>query len=329
MDNYTVYVPNLLPKRENFVEGHRACIGCGEALAVRLVCKALGNNVIIANATGCMEIVSSQLPYSAWCVPWIHTLFDNTAAVASGIESGLKAMKRKGRGPTGEVHAVAMAGDGGTCDIGLQALSGAMERGHKFLYVCFDNEAYMNTGIQRSSATPFGASTTTSPAGKKSVGQVSWKKNMPAIAVAHGIGYVATATPSYPFDLMTKVKKALATPGPSYVHVLSVCPTGWRSAPDISVKLGRLAVQTGIFPLFEVENGYYKMSTDLPKLRPVQDYFKGQGRFRHLTPDTISLIQERVTREYLQLVDKAKKDARKRQKSEGKSKPDAEPPPAS
>jgi len=323
MEKYAVYVPRLVTKKDNFVPGHRACIGCGEALAVRLACKALGDNVIIANATGCMEIVSSQLPYSSWCVPWIHTLFENTAAVASGIEAGIKIMKRKGRGPAQDVGVVAMAGDGGTADIGLQALSGALERGHDFLYLCFDNEAYMNTGIQRSSATPFGASTTTSPAGKMSIGQFSWKKNMPAIAVAHDIPYVATASPSYPFDLMDKVAKGLKTPGPAYLHILSVCPTGWRCPPDLSIRMGRLAVATGVFPLYEVENGEYRMSLDLPKLRPVQDYLKRQGRFRHLSEDTIKIIQERVTREYFNLVEKAnnersgKTDKRKSRTSTG------------
>ncbi|MDO8568470.1 MAG: thiamine pyrophosphate-dependent enzyme [Dehalococcoidales bacterium] len=312
MDKYTVYAPRLLPKQNNFASGHRACIGCGEALAVRLVCKSLGSNVIIANATGCMEIVSSQLPFSAWKVPWIHTLFENTSAVASGIEAGLKVMKKKGRGPQYDVNVVAMGGDGGTCDIGLQSLSGAMERGHKFLYVCFDNEAYMNTGIQRSSATPFGAATTTSPVGKVGTGQFAWKKNMPAIAVAHGISYVATASPSYPFDLEAKIKKGLATNGPAYVHVLSVCPTGWRCGTDISVKLGRLAVESGVFPLFEVENGQYKMSFEFPKLRPIQDYLKSQGRFRHLTPEAINMIQARVTNEYEQLVERAKNGSKAR-----------------
>jgi pyruvate ferredoxin oxidoreductase beta subunit len=175
MQNYSVYVPRLVSKQEYFAPGHRACIGCGEALAVRLACKALGHNVVIANATGCMEIVSSPLPTTSWKVPWIHTLFENTAAVASGIESGLKMLMKKGRIAREDIKVVAMAGDGGTSDIGLQALSGALERGHDFLYICFDNEAYMNTGIQRSSATPFGASTTTSPAGKQSIGQMSWK----------------------------------------------------------------------------------------------------------------------------------------------------------
>jgi pyruvate ferredoxin oxidoreductase beta subunit len=304
MEKYAVYVPKLVAKKENFAPGHRACIGCGEALAVRLACKALGQNVIVVNATGCMEIVSSPLPYTSWRIPWIHTLFENTAAVASGVESGLKVMSRKGRPVTPGVKAVAMAGDGGTTDIGLQALSGAMERGHDLLYICFDNEAYMNTGIQRSSATPFGAATTTSPAGKVSIGQVTWKKDMPAIAAAHGIPYVATASPSYPFDLMNKVAKGLATRGPAYVHILSVCPTGWRCAGNITVRIGRLAVETGVFPLYEVENGKYRLNFDFPELRPVNDYLKLQGRFRHLSPDVIDKIQQRVEAEYAKLKEK-------------------------
>jgi pyruvate ferredoxin oxidoreductase beta subunit len=305
MQNYGVYVPRLLTRDEPFAPGHRACIGCGEALAVRLACKALGRNVVIANATGCMEIVSSPLPTTSWKVPWIHTLFENTAAVASGIESGLKMLMKKGRIAEQDITVVAMAGDGGTSDIGLQALSGAMERGHNFVYICFDNEAYMNTGIQRSSATPYGASTTTSPAGKVSIGQFSWKKNLPAIAVAHNIPYVATASPSYPVDLIEKVQKAAATPGPAYVHILSVCPTGWRCPTDLSVRIGRLAVETGIFPLYEVENGQYKLNFDLPELRPITAYMKLQGRFRHLSEDIIAKIQERVTAEYKALKEKA------------------------
>lgn len=294
----------ILEGEELFAPGHRACIGCGEALAVRLACKALGRNVIVVNATGCMEVVSSQLPYTSWRVPWIHTLFENTAAVASGIEAGLKAMMRKGRGPAQEVNVVAMAGDGGTSDIGLQALSGALERGHNFLYICFDNEAYMNTGIQRSSATPYGASTTTSPAGKMSIGQVTWKKDMPAIVAAHNIPYVATACPSYPFDLVNKVIKGAATQGPAYIQIFSVCPTGWRCPPDLTIRIGRLAVQTGIFPLYEIENGEYKLSIKTPKLKPVQDYLKLQGRFRHLSEETITEIQNRVDKEYAKLMGK-------------------------
>jgi pyruvate ferredoxin oxidoreductase beta subunit len=308
MQNYNVYVPRLVTKKDTFVSGHRACIGCGEALAVRLACKALGQNVVIANATGCMEIVSSPLPTTSWKVPWIHTLFENSAAVASGIESGLKMLMKKGRIAQQEIKVVAMAGDGGTSDIGLQALSGALERGHNFLYICFDNEAYMNTGIQRSSATPFGAATTTSPVGRKSIGQVSWKKNMPAIAAAHNIPYVATACPSYPFDLIEKVEKGASTPGPAYVHILSVCPTGWRCPTDLTVRIGRLAVETGIFPLYEVENGKYKLNFDFPELRPVVDYLKLQGRFRHLSEDLIAKIQQRVTADYAALKEKASDD---------------------
>ena len=305
MEKYSVYVPRLLPKKEKFAPGHRACIGCGEALAVRMATKAFGNNTIVVNATGCMEIVASQFPYSSWRVPWIHTLFENTAAVASGIESGFKVLKRKGRGPANDVNIVAIAGDGGTSDIGLQALSGALERGHNFLYLCFDNEAYMNTGIQRSSATPFGASTSTSPAGKVSIGQFTWKKNMPAIAAAHDIPYVATACPSYFKDMITKVKKGAAVDGPAYIHVFSVCPTGWRSPTELTVKIGRLAVETGIFPLYEVENGKYKLSLDLPQHRPVKDYMKLQGRFRHLSDDIVNEIQQRVNAEYAELKEKA------------------------
>ena len=304
MEKYALYVPKLVTRKEGFAPGHRACLGCGEALAVRLVCKALGQNAIVVTATGCMEIVSSPFPYTSWRVPWIHTLFENTAAVASGIESALKVMTRKGRGRARDVKIVAMAGDGGTSDIGLQALSGALERGHDFLYLCLDNEAYMNTGIQRSSSTPYGASTTTAPAGKVSIGQVTRKKNMPAIAAAHDIPYVATACPSYPFDLMDKVKKGIATPGPAYIHVLSVCPTGWRCAPDLTIRLGRLAVETGVFPLYEVESGRYKLSIDVPELRPVQDYLKLQGRFRHLSQGTVQEIQNRVDKEYAKLKEK-------------------------
>jgi pyruvate ferredoxin oxidoreductase beta subunit len=233
-------------------------------------------------------------------VPWIHTLFENTAAVASGIEAGIKVLSRKGK-YTRKTKVVAMGGDGGTADIGLQALSGALERGHNLIYICFDNEAYQNTGFQRSSETPFGASTTTSPAGKHSIGQTSWKKNMSAIAAAHDIPYVATACHSYPFDLMNKVSKAMEVNGPSYIHVLSVCPTGWRLASDLTIRAGRLAVQTGIFPLYEVEQGRYTLNFDFPQLRPIEDYFKLQGRFRHLSKETVSHIQERVIAEYAKL----------------------------
>ena len=301
-ENYIKYGKRQVTKEEYLAPGHRACIGCVEVLAVRQAMKALGPNTIVVSATGCMEIVSSQLPWTSWRLPWIHTIFENTAAVASGIESGLKVMWSKGIKPEQKVNVVATAGDGGTSDIGLQALSGALERGHNFTYICWDNEAYMNTGIQRSSSTPYGASTTTAPAGKKSIGQVTWKKNMPLIAAAHNIPYVATACPSYPFDLMDKVKKAADTDGPAYVHIFSVCPTGWRTSPEMGIEIGKLAVQTGVFPLYEVENGKYKLSIKVSNRKPVQEYLKPQGRFRHLSEDDIKHIQERTDEEYEKLM---------------------------
>lgn len=284
------------PPEEFINSGHRACQGCAEVLAVRHVLKAVGADMVLAMATGCMEIISSPYPFTSWNVPWIHVAFENAAAVASGVESGLKALRRKGRIPNKDVTVVAMAGDGGTSDIGFQALSGALERGHKMIYVCVDNEAYMNTGIQRSSSTPFGATTTTSPAGKiKPAGQMTWKKDMTAIAAAHNIPYTATACPSYYTDLMKKVEKAKQVDGPAYLHVLSVCPTGWRIPPEKAIEYGKLAVDTGVFPLYEVENGVWKLTRKPKELKPITDYFKGQGRYRHLDETLTAEIQTRIT----------------------------------
>ena len=305
VDNFDLYAPRLTKSKEILSPGHRACSGCAEVLAVRLMSKALGENTVIASATGCMEIVSSMFPTTAWEVPWIHVAFENAAAVASGVAAGLKALRKKGRIDDRYVKVVGMAGDGGTMDIGFQALSGAMERGHDMLFVCFDNEAYMNTGIQRSSGTPMGASTTTAPAGKFSSGQQTWKKNMPEIMVAHNVPYVATACTSYPLDFIRKVEKARSIKGPSYIHCFSVCPTGWRSPSQLAISTGRLAVQTGVFPLYEVENGEYRISGEMPeKLKPVKDYFKGQGRYRHLGEEEIGKIQSRVETEYQKLIAK-------------------------
>ncbi|KIE18545.1 pyruvate ferredoxin oxidoreductase [Smithella sp. SC_K08D17] len=307
VENFDLFAPRLINKKELLSSGHRACSGCAEVLAVRLMCKALGENTVIAAATGCMEIISSMFPTTAWRVPWIHVAFENTAAVASGVEAGLKALRRKGKIDDRYVKVVGMAGDGGTMDIGIQALSGAMERGHDMIFVCFDNEAYMNTGIQRSSGTPMGASTTTAPAGKVSSGQKTWKKNMAEIMVAHGIPYVATVCPSYPLDFIRKIEKAKSIKGPSYIHCFSMCPTGWRSPSHTAISVGRLAVESGVFPLYEVENGHYRLSPDMPKkLKPIQDYFKGQGRFRHLSAEEIDKIQVKVTVEFNKLKEKEK-----------------------
>lgn len=310
MENFSVYASRLAPKEEPFTPGHRGCVGCCEALAVRQVCKALGRDVIVVNATGCLEIISSGYPNTNWDIPWIHTLFENTAAVASGVEAGLKVLKRKGKYPSDRrTKVIAMGGDGGTADIGFQALSGMLERGHNVLYVCYDNEAYMNTGIQRSGSTPYGATTTTSPAGAKSIGQRTWKKNMPRIVAAHGVPYIATASPSYPFDLMEKVKKAVAVDGPAYLHIYAACPTGWRSATDTAVRIGRLAVQSGVFPLFEIENGKWKLSMEPEKLIPVAEYFKSQGRFKHLGEKDIEYIQKHVIEEYEQIKEQCRRSA--------------------
>jgi len=260
-----------------FASGHTACAGCGQSLAVRLVLRAAGRNVILTNATGCLEVFSSNYPYSAWRVPWIHSLFENSAAVAAGIEAALKAL-----GKLDEVRVIAQGGDGGTADIGLQALSGMLERGHDVLYVCYDNEAYMNTGIQRSGLTPYDSSTTTSPAGKASWGNPRPKKNMPEIAAAHGIPYVATASVGYPFDLDKKVKKALSIRGPKYIQILVPCPLGWRYDSSLTIQLAKLAVETGLFPLLEYENGRLVTARKIARKKPVEEYLRPQGRFRHL-----------------------------------------------
>jgi pyruvate ferredoxin oxidoreductase beta subunit len=307
-----VFSARLLPKEDYFSPGHRACQGCAEALAVRLVHKVLGRNTMVATATGCMEIISSSYPDTAWKIPWLHVAFENAAAVASGLESGMKVLMRKGRIPKRRLNFVGMGGDGATADIGLQALSGALERGHRMIYVCYDNEAYMNTGIQRSGTTPFGASTSTSPAGKVSIGQQTWKKPMPAIVAAHGIPYVATASPTYPMDLAEKVRKAAAADGPAYIHMYSACPTGWRLAPDLAIEIGRLAVECGVFPLYEIENGKLHLNVATPNLRPVAEYLKPQGRFRHLmTPDNkgvVEGIERRLAKEYEALVERARRE---------------------
>ena len=263
--------------RHLFASGHTACVGCGEVLPVIMLLDTVGPNAIYVSATGCIEVFSSRYPESAWEVPWIHSLFENAAAVASGIATALKVSGRKD-----EAKVIALAGDGGTADIGLQALSGMLERGDDVLFVCFDNEAYMNTGIQRSGLTPLAAATTTSPAGKIWWGKMLKKKDVPAIVAGHRIPYVATASPGYYADLKNKVKKALSFTGPKYIQVLSPCPLGWRSDPAMSVEIAKLAVQCGIYPLYEIVNGELRVTIKVEKRKPVEEYLKLQGRFRHL-----------------------------------------------
>lgn len=291
-----------LPLADPLAPGHRACQGCGEVLALKMAMKAIGMNSIVVSATGCMEIITSTFPQTAWNVPWMHVAFENASAVASGVEAGIKTLMRKGKIPKKHIDIVAIGGDGATADIGLQSLSGALERGHDFVYICLDNEAYMNTGVQRSSSTPYGATTTTSPAGKSRIGQVTMKKNVPAIAVAHNIPYVATASPAFHMDLMNKAKKAALVKGPAYLHLYSPCPTGWRHGGDLAIEIAKLAVDTRVFPLYEVIEGKYTLNRRVDKPKPVAEYLKTQGRFRHLTDDTIAEIQRQVDREYEKIV---------------------------
>ena len=274
--------------RPLFKSGHTACAGCGQAIAARLVVEASGPNTIIANNTGCLEVFTTKYPETAWGVPWIHSLFENSAAVASGIEAALIYLGKKD-----SINIIAQGGDGSSGDIGLQALSGMLERGHDILYVCYDNEAYMNTGVQRSGLTPFDTNTTTSPSGARSSGNIRPKKAVPEICVAHGIPYVATASAGFPQDLTRKVKKAISIKGPKYIQIHVPCPLGWRHETNQMLPVAKLAVDTGLYPLFEYENGVLTNRKQIvPK--PVEEYLKSQGRFKHLlnNPEEIKKIQE-------------------------------------
>jgi pyruvate ferredoxin oxidoreductase beta subunit len=277
-----------IPEKEFLAPGHRACAGCGATIGVRLALKMLGENTVAISATGCLEVITTPYPETSWEIPWMHVAFENAAAVASGVESALKSLGKT------DTTVVVFGGDGGTADIGLQALSGAMERGHNLIYICYDNEAYMNTGIQRSGSTPYGASTTTSPHGKESFGEDRPKKNMPMIMAAHGIPYIATASISYPEDFMKKVKKASEIEGPAYIHLQQPCTTGWGYSPEKTIELGRLAVETGSWILYEIEEGEFKVTYRPLQRRAVKEYLNAQKRFKHLTDLEKERIQSHV-----------------------------------
>ncbi|MBI1418949.1 MAG: pyruvate ferredoxin oxidoreductase [Limimaricola sp.] len=266
------------PRFEGLVSGHRACQGCGEALAARLVMESAGPDVMVANATGCLEVFTTPWPQSAWHVPWIHSLFENAPAVASGMEAAMKAQGKK-------TKVLAFGGDGGTYDIGFQALSGMLERYHNILYVCYDNEAYMNTGIQRSSSTPHAASTTTSPAGKDRMGKRHLKKDLLSIIAAHHVPYAASASVAFPADLQRKVRYAMGIEGPTFIVVHSPCPLGWKHASALTIEVARRAVECGLFPLVELERGSLSNVMPIRSPRPVRDYLEVQGRFAHLMKD--------------------------------------------
>jgi pyruvate ferredoxin oxidoreductase beta subunit len=274
------------PRFSGLESGHRACQGCGEALAARLVTEAAGPDVILANATGCLEVFTTAWPQSAWRVPWIHSLFENVAAVASGMEAALKAQGRA-------TKVIAMGGDGGTFDIGFQALSGMLERRHDVLYVCFDNEAYMNTGIQRSSSTPLAAMTTTSPPGSERMGKRHLKKDLLSVIAAHHIPYAASASVAYPVDIRKKVRRAMGISGPTFLLIHSPCPLGWGHENSLSIEVARLAVETGLFPIVELEMGSIATVMPIRKPRPVTDYLKLQKRFAHVMKDDARARKER------------------------------------
>ncbi len=279
-----------LPREEYMSSGHLACQGCGGALAMRLALKALGKDTILTIPACCWSVIDGPFPYSAVGVPLFHAPFETAASTSAGVAAAMKMLGRE------DVNVVAWAGDGGTFDIGIQAISGAAERGDNILYIVYDNEAYMNTGIQRSSATPYKAWTTTTPYKFPKTRQ---KKDIIGILAAHKIPYAATATVAYPEDLVKKVSKAKALRGFKFVHILAPCPPGWKTPPEITIKLSRLAVQTGVFPLYEVENGEkYKINIKPKKLKPVLEYLKLQGRFRHLTQNDVNEIQKNVDKNW-------------------------------
>lgn len=283
-----------LPEEEYFAVGHRACAGCGEAIGIRLITKAAGKNSILCMSTGCMEVVSTPYPETSWKLPWVHGAFENNSAIGSGVEAALKSLGRE------DTKVVVVGGDGASYDIGLGCTSGAFERGDNITYICTDNEAYMNTGIQRSGATPFGASTTTSPSGSQSIGKGEWKKDLMHILAAHGSPYLAQASVGYLPDAFQKLKKAMETNGPTFVNLICTCVPGWRTDPAQTITVAKLAVDTGVAPIYEIIKGKHKVTRprDIEKLKPLEEYLKLQGRFKHLlkpeNKEQLEGIQKRV-----------------------------------
>ncbi len=279
---------------ERLGAGHRLCAGCGASIAVRQVLMGAGENqVVVGSATGCLEVATTIYPFTAWNTPFIHNAFENAAATISGAETAYRALKKQGKIKK-DIKFIAFGGDGGTYDIGLQSLSGALERGHNFVYVCYDNGAYMNTGIQRSGATPTGASTTTAPAGKDSYGKPQLKKDLTAIVAAHRIPFVAQASVSNWNDLITKSQKAFDVEGPAFLNILSLCHRGWRYPQSEGVKVAKLAVETCFWPLYEITDGKnYKINYTPKEKKPITEWLKTQGRFKHLfKPENAEILKQ-------------------------------------
>jgi pyruvate ferredoxin oxidoreductase beta subunit len=309
----TVTNLKLLSEQEDkYVEGHRLCAGCAEPIIARQILMATDKPIVVSNATGCFEVSSSIYPFTSWNVPWIHSAFENAAPTIGGVEAAYLALKRKGK-VTADMRFISFGGDGATYDIGFQAISGAIERGSHFLYVCLNNEAYMNTGIQRSGATGRGASTTTCPAGTCVPGKREFPKDMTKIIIAHDLPYAAQGSPHNYKDLIEKAAKGFEADGPAFLNVISPCPRGWRHDPSKTIEMAKLAVDTCIWPLYEFERGTWRLTGDSlriaegakPKL-PIVDWLKSQGRFSHLTKgkweDVVQEIQANVDSKWQELL---------------------------
>jgi len=291
---------------KNFSAGHSACAGCAFPTIVRTILGEAPCDIAVANATGCLEVTSTLHPYTAWNVPYIHSAFENVGATISGMERAYKALQKKGKAKK-KMKFVAFSGDGGTFDIGLQALSGALERGHDFVYVVYDNGGYMNTGNQRSSATPYGASTETTPVGKEDpVGKIAQRKNLMEIVNAHRIPYLAQANVSNLADLKMKAKKAFEVDGPAFLIVFSPCTNNWKFPTSQYVNIAKLATETNFWPLYEIENGKYKINWVTEKPKKMEEFLKTQGRFKHLfkpnNKKSLKEIQGIVDDEWTRLV---------------------------
>jgi pyruvate ferredoxin oxidoreductase beta subunit len=272
----------LSKNAERVTGGHRLCAGCGAGIVARQALIAAGNiPIVVTSATGCLEVSTTIFPFTAWKNSFFHSAFENSAATCSGIEAAYRSLKKQDKIKE-DIRFIAFGGDGGTYDIGLQSLSGAVERGHRMVYICYNNEAYMNTGIQRSSATPKGAHTTTAPTGKITPGKEQNRKDLTQIMIAHDIPYVAQSYVGNWNDFITKVQKALAVDGPSFINILTPCRLGWNYRPDDTMALTRLAVETCVWPSFEVENGVYKINVMPKEKKPITEFLKLQGRFTHL-----------------------------------------------
>ncbi len=295
----------LSQEKDLFASGHRACAGCGASVILRQIALVAGKNTVFVGATGCMEVVSTIFPFTSWKVPFLHNAFENSAATGSGVEATYRALKKRGE-ITEKINIIAFGGDGGTYDIGFQSLSGAMERRHDMLYICYNNEAYMNTGIQRSSATPFGAHTTTSPAGTVIPGKQQFPKDLTEAIAAHDIPYAAQAAPHNWADLTRKVEKALTTEGPTFINILSPCPLGWAYPSHLTMKISKLASETCFWPLYEVIDGVHKVNFKPREKKPLTEWIKLQGRFRHLLKEhnkpLIEAAQKEIDRKWDRLL---------------------------